>query len=638
MLQRIRDNASGPLAYAVVALITVVFGVWGIGSYFTDSPNPVVATVGGAEITKYELDREYDMRYQRLQRLMGENFDHELIKPQSFKREVLQGLIEREMLNQFAREEGFRTPDSRLLKELADDRRFQVDGKFAPDRYTAMLSQARISPAQYEAGIRGDLQLEQVRGSVLESAFVAPPEARLQYRLENQRRQVAYLHFDPEAYVDDIELADDQIEQYFAEHRGQYMQPERARLAYIELDRNALEDAEKPDEEYLRALYEQEKDTRFASPERRRARHILVRIDEDSDADAAREEILALKQQLDAGADFADLARRESDDQTTAEKGGTLDWVTRGSMVPAFEEKLFGMEEGAVSQPVKTDFGWHIISLQEIDPSTVKPFSGEDVQTELLDLYQSQERDERYRQLAEKLDSLSFEAPNSLQPISDELGLEIKETGWITRSSNAEGLGRYDAVRRAAFSDSVLKDGLNSTPVQLGGERQVVLRVKEHQQARQQSLEDVRESVRADLRAEQAAEQAQAAAEQALERIKGGQTVLEAGQDTRADVKEAEWVTRSSDSVPAAVLSGAFGLPESAADSPDGVTLADMGARGESVVKLLAVEEAEPDEVLSNNPTLVEGLRSRRAGSEYAAFMAYLRNNFEVEIMEDRVN
>jgi len=180
--------------------------------------------------------------------------------------------------------------------------------------------------------------------------------------------------------------------------------------------------------------------------------------------------------------------------------------------------------------------------------------------------------------------------------------------------------------------------GLNSTPVQLGGERQVVLRVKEHQQARQQSLEDVRESVRADLRAEQAAEQAQAAAEQALERIKGGQTVLEAGQDTRADVKEAEWVTRSSDSVPAAVLSGAFGLPESAADSPDGVTLADMGARGESVVKLLAVEEAEPDEVLSNNPTLVEGLRSRRAGSEYAAFMAYLRNNFEVEIMEDRVN
>ena len=642
MLQRIRDNASGPLAYAVVALISLVFGVWGIGSYFTDSPNPAVAQVGDTEITKYELQQAYDQRYQRLQQLMGENFDHDMIQPDRFRRDVLNGMIERAALAQYADDKGYRVTDQVLLDALRDNRRFQVDGEFSAERYRAILAQARVSPGAYENNLRDDLQLQQVRDAVLETSFVTQRDVGFEYRIENQRRKLAWLSFDADDFRDEVEVSDADIETFYEDQQQAFMTPERIKLAYVSVDRNELDVAEEPAEKFLRAIYDQEKDARFKTPERRKARHILVRIDDDTDADAARKKIQELAGQLDSGADFAELAREHSDDSRSAEKGGQLDWVTRGTMVKGFEDALFDMQPGSVSRPVRTDFGWHLIKLEDVEASQVKPFDDPEVQAELLDTYRSQERDERYRQLTQRLDSLSFEAPDSLEPLADELDMDIRESGWITRQGEARdreedrGLGQYEAVRQAAFSDSVLKDGLNSTPIQLSGDRQVVVRVAEHEQANRKPLEAVSDDIRQRLIDQKAHKQARAAAEQALAALRGGKS-LEAVAGDRAQTHEAQWIDRNSDTLSPRLREAAFSL----AQPEDGKTTYGLGAASDriAVFALTAIDEPAPaDKDVVDAEKVGRELRGRIAGLEFSAFREQLLEDTSVEINEDRIN
>lgn len=638
MLQRIRDNASGPMAYAVVALISLVFGVWGIGSYFTDSPNPVVASVGGTDITKYQLQQAYDQRYQRLQQLMGDNFDHDLVKPEKFRRQVLDGLIQQAALSQYADNHGYRVTDQELLQKLSSDKRFQVDGKFSTERYQALLSQARITPGAYEANVRHDLRVAQLRQGLLETSFVTHREVALNYRLEHQRRKLAYLQFEPSTYKSQVKVTDSEISDYYDHNKQLYMTPERVKLAYVDLERSNLPTAKKPKEKYLKAIYDQEKDARFKTPERRKARHILVRIDDDTDADAARAKIQKLAKELENGADFAQLAEKQSDDKSTAKKGGQLDWVSRGTMVASFEKALFALKPDQVSKPVRTDFGWHLIKLEKIQAAKVKPFDDAQVQAELLDIYRNQERDERYRQMTEQLDSLSFEAPESLQPLADKLGLKIQTTDWITRTGTGDkGLGKYQAVRDAAFSDSVFKDKLNSTPIQLSGDRQVVVRVAEHQAAEQQPLADVKTQIRDHLRDSAAVDKAQASANNALELLRDGKSIDSVAEQMQLQVEKSGWVTRDDNDVDKAVLDTLFALPHPKDKKPS-TGLASLD-KGFAVVQLAAIEQPKPEgkDVVDREKVQREA-RGRIAGLEYGAFRQDMQRDISVKIDEDQLN
>lgn len=639
MLQRIRDNASGPLAYAVVALISLVFGVWGIGSYFTDSPNPVIAQVGDTDITKYELQQAYDQRYQRLQQLMGDNFDHDLIEPESFRRDVLDGLVQQAALAQYANDQGYRVTDQGLLTALRNDRRFQVDGEFSTERYQALLSQARVAPGAYEANLRGDLQIEQVREAVLNSSFITHREVGLNYRLQNQQRKLAYLSFKPSDYLDAVKISQAEVESYYKEKTAEFMRPERVKLAYIDVDRNDLVIADKPENEFLQALYEQEKNARFTTPERRKARHILVRIDEETDEDAARDKIQSLATKLDEGANFAEIAKQESDDESTAKDGGQLDWVSRGSMVAGFEDALFDMEPNSTSKPVRTDFGWHLIELEDIDAAQVKPFNEEEVRAELLEIYRSQERDERYRQMVDRLDSLSFEAPDSLKPLSDELKLDVKTTDWLLRgdAKDSKGLGKYDAVRKAAFSDSVLKDKLNSTPIQLSGDRQVVVRVAEDDPAEQLPLAEVEERIRAKLRDNAATEQARTAAEQVLESLRSGTSLTEVAAESQAQPTEPAWVKRDSSELSGELLDTLFAMshPE------DDVPVYDLAAMDDNfaVVQLTAIQDTELNvKDAADSQKFARESRGRVAGLEFSALRQEIIKDLSVDIEEDKIN
>lgn len=635
MLQRIRDNASGPIAYAIVGLISLVFGVWGIGSYFTENPDPPVAQAGGVEITKYQLQRAYDQRYRRLQELMGDQFDPDMIEQDRFRRDVLEGLIQDAQLRQYARDAGYRVTDRELLEALRGMERFRVDGRFSPERYRSLLSQSGIPAGAFEERLREDLLVRQVRDGLLESSFVTHRQVAADYRLDKQRRQMAYLEFDSETLLDEVTVTDDEIRAYYDANPQAFTRPERVKLAYVEVDREELAPAEEPGEEILRALYEREKKTRFHTAERRKARHILVRV--DGDPDAARKRIQALDAKLEEGADFAALAGEHSDDEAGAENGGRLGWISRGDRSERFEEALFALEEGEVSAPVKTGAGWHLIELEEIEPGQTKPFDDPEVRATLLKLYRARERDERFRQLSERLDSLSFEAPNSLAPLAEELDLEIRETGWVTRSGG-EGLGDYEAVRKAAFSDSVLKDRLNSTPIQLSGDRLVVVRVIEHQAGERRPLSAVRDEIAERLKREAAAEKARALGRAALQAVREGRKLVEIAAAGPGELHKTGWVSRDDESLDPAVRETLFSMPRPADDGV-GFELAELSGGGTALIRLFGVEPgrlpaAGPVPALDER---IRALRGRVAGLEYAAFRKSLEDDYEVEIYEDRL-
>jgi len=365
MLQSIRDRATGPIAWGIVGLITIPFAFWGIDSYLQGPGNPEVAEVGDAEISQTQLQRAYDQHYQRLQQLMGDNFDPDSINNAQLRRGVLDNLIREEVLTQYVRDSGYRVSDVSLANTLREQTAFQEGGSFSAERYREVLSRNGYTPAAYEARLRNALAMDQLQQGLTSSAFVTETDVNAAARLEQQQRRIQYLEFNLEQYSRQADISDEDIQAYYEAQPARFSTPERVRLEYLEIDKSTLKPADRPDEAVLQAMYEAEKQSRFTTAEQRKARHILIQT-QDNEAEAAKAKIEKIAAQLKQGASFEALAKELSEDTGSRDDGGDLGWIGRGVMVPEFEQALFALPENKVSEPVKSPFGWHLIRVDEL--------------------------------------------------------------------------------------------------------------------------------------------------------------------------------------------------------------------------------------------------------------------------------
>lgn len=631
MLQNIRDNASGPIAYVIVGLITLVFAVWGIGSYFTPSANPIVATVGDVEITRYQLQQAYDQRYQRLRQLMGDNFDPDLIDPEQLRRNILSSLVQRAMLDQYALEAGYRVTDEALLQALSSDPRFQVDGEFSAERYRTLLTRAGIAPAAFEARMRRDLVSQQLRTALVTSAFVSPRAVEQAYNRRHQKRKLSYVLFQPEAFRDQVQVSEDEVMAYYETHSDQYMRDARVKLAYVELDRKALDAGEAVTEDKLRQIYEQNKGSLFTTPEKRAAQQIFVPINDENDAASARARIQEIAATVAQDATFADAASGAGDGVQSRDLGA----VTRADLPADVGAALFALQPGQISSPIRAENGWYLVKLESVQPGETRPFDAPGVQEQLQSMARQQWLDDRYQELADRMEALAFQAPNGLDTLSEELGLDTRTTGWITRESG-EDIGQYDAIRKAAFSDAVLKDNLNSTPIALGSGRLVVLRVAETKPAKQIPVEEVEADIRDRLVAREAGRLALEAAKAARDRVRQGATLPEFAQANGVELKQPGYVTRSDDVVPAGIREVAFTLPQPAENTTRyGVARTDSGAAALVALQAVKVDNTGAGQA---DPRFVQSQRAYIAQLEYAAFLEYLRARADVSIQADQLD
>lgn len=626
MLQSIRDRLTGPLVWFVIGLIAIPFAFWGIDSFNTGGGDPVIVEVGDQKITQAQFRQTYDQRYQQYRSLLGESFRADLFDEPRFRELTLEDMVQESAMRQHARNEGFRASDATLREFLVSIPAFQKDGKFSGDTYRELLQRQGLNPETYEAQLRESLAIEQLRGAVQATAFVTPAEAWAAQRLEKQVRKIAVVPVSARDFRDKVSPDDTQIADRYETDKAQYMSPERLKLAYVQLDRKQLAAAEAPAPEVLKAIYDAEKDARFSSAEERRASHILVSFGADKDVAKKKAEGLFARAQ---GGDFAQLARENSDDPGSKAQGGDLGWVRKGMMVPKFEEALYAIAKaGDVVGPVETEFGWHVLKLEEVKAAAVRAFEDADVQAELVEVYRTREGEKRFQELSTQLEQLAFEN-TALEPVASALKLEIQTTDWFTRAGGP-GIAGIEAVKQAAFSPEVLTDGENSKPIPASSDALVVVRKAEYEAARQLSLDEVKDRVREVLIAEGAAKLAREAADALVAEVKAGKSLREVAEARGLSVKFEGEAQRGQAQIEGWIGDAAFRMPRPAAGKAE-VQAVTGGADSVAVVSLSEV--VDPPKPADAQLAAGDDSRVRDsvAGSEFTAYRKAVEEAVKVE-------
>jgi len=616
MLQTIRDKITGWIAWLFLGAIAVVFVFWGID--FQSGSNTYAVKVNGEEVPAQTVQRAWQQRLSQMQQMLRDEVPPELIKSQ--QNAMLDQFVQQTLLTQRARELGYQVSDEALAARVREIPQFQADGKFSADRYNALLRQAGYTTAQFEAELETELLIGQLQTGVVDSSFVLPYELERRYLLDKQEREIDYALIAANSFADQVKITDEQVQAWYDANKSDYMLPESVDLEYLEVTRAMAEASVTVDEQGLREYFEQVKE-RFESPERRRARHILITADEGLDDAAAEKKAADLAAQVKSGANFEDLAKKNSKDPGSAQQGGDLGWAQRGMFVGPFEDALFSMEKGEVRGPIKTQFGYHVLRLDDIETGQLRSF--EDARAELEDEYRKERAQTIFYDESQKLADESFTALTELATVSKNLDLPLKRVTGFTR----EGGGEFDAdpeVIKAAFSEDVLERGQNSPIVAVGEDRAIVLRVANHKPAEPRPFADVRAEIQEKLKAQALRDAAAQLGAEAVARIQKG----EAWSTVAADLKLApvgrRYVTRQDQVVPNAVLRSAFDIPRAQAseDKPvvAGVTTDDGNY---AVWSLTAVRTPDASSEPAEQKTARARQAERQLGNE--EFAAYLQ-------------
>lgn len=577
MLQAMRDRITGWLAYLLIGIIALPLALWGVHNYVAGGGETFVAKVNGTEISRRALDREYADYRQRVASMFGGQIPPGFLDRVANREQVLEGMIDREVLSQYAMRHGMEVPDQLLASAIQSIEAFRIDGAFSQEQYRAQLRAQGQSPASFEAQLRRDLAVQQLNDGLGRSALVTNAALQTRARIEQQTRRIGVYRLARSAYLDLVSVPQEAVVAEYEENPQRYRTPEQVKIRYLSMSEDTLAAEVDPDPEVLRQRYQTRVDQGFyQTEEQRRASHILIAPEGDSEEAKAnaRAEAQALKEELAAGADFDALAKEFSDDPGSASDGGDLGKVSRGMMTPPFEEALFAIDgEGEVVGPVATDFGFHLIRLDEVIEGSVKPFDDPEVRAELEEDYRLREVEAIFYDRVEQLADLAFQFPETLEEAAQSLDLEIKESDWFS-ANEGTGIASEAKVREAAFAEEVLELGTNSELLELSGRRVAVIRLADRRPPEVKPLDAVADEIRARLRREEATRLVEDRAETLVQAVLEGTSLpeLEApGGSYMAPMSYA----RTAQELDPAILDAAFGLgrPESGQALVERVTL-----------------------------------------------------------------
>ena len=627
MLQAIRDKTSGWIAYLIIGLISIPFALWGINSYLGGGEEQPAAVVNGNEITARDLDQAYARYRERLMQVFGGKLPDLFSDENAVKEQVLSQLIEERVLLDYVEDQGYRVGPDALFREIAQIPVFQKDGRFDKELYQAQLRSQGYSPALFELELRRQKEMQQPETGIRNTALVPQVLLDQALALKHEQRKLRLLTLP--ARPDAVTVSDPEIKDFYEQQKGRFMEPARVRLDYIELSLDALKKGIEVDEELLRQRYDEQRD-QLTTPETREARHILITVPEDADdaaVEAARKKLLDISKRIEAGEDFSDLAREFSQDPGSASDGGSLGEIERGMMVKPFEDVLFALQPGQISDPVRTQFGWHLIRLDRVNPGGTR--SLDEVRDRLADEIRTEQAETQIYDLAETLANIGYEEPDSLQPAADQLGLPIQTTDWFTRSKG-EGLAANEQIRQIAFSEDVLNQKRNSDLIELGENTAVMVRLNAHEPERLKPLDQVREQIIALLKAKKAREQAQEQGQALLERIRSGELDLQqAATEQGVELKDVGFIKRDSKQLPAELRGAAFSMPK-----PEGKPRYQGVAGVKGDYSILELSEVTVDQAAitdAERQTLAKALFTATGNYDYQAFLKTLVEQADIQ-------
>jgi len=638
MLQAIRDRATGWFAWVIVGILIVPFALWGVNEYFGSGGAPEVATINDTVITRDMLGRQVDMQLRNSrQRPDGAA----LVQ---YQRAVLESMIRQDLLVQAATDAGMRISDEQLSTAVRNVESFQIDGQFDKDQFTRVLRDNNYSVASFELERRREMLVRQFVENIQNSEFIVAGQIDMMSRLQGRKIDLAYTMISAEGYRQKLQPDDTSIQAYFDAHRDEFVKQAQIKVDFIKLDIRDIEELIHPDEQALRRLYDEIKDT-LGMNEQRRVAHILVNVDTPDKEQAALEKATKIRSELDAGADFTELAKKYSDDSGSAAQGGDLGTIEKGVLDPAFEDVAMALKKTEVSQPVRTSSGYHLIKLTELKPGDIKTF--DQARDELEVRYKLEEAEKIYYERFEQLQDLAYENPKSLDVPASTLGLKIEQSEFFNQRGGA-GIAAFPQVVKAAFSEDVLAAGdlkraSNSGLIELPQkdvERPktvVVVHVAEYLADRQLELEEARSTISKQLESIAVNDAMIALADELLEKLKSGSTLKQLAEENKLEYKASGLVERADPVVDKAVLDAAYRLGKPAEgkhlDSKTFTTKGDL-----AVFSILAVEDGDAAAQPQNMRVIIrQMIQKAQADDNLRNLVASLRASAQVKVFESRL-
>jgi len=655
MLQKIREVSSGWIAGMIIGPIIVTFALWGIQGYFSGRTETYAARITlkpgwfgtdfGAsykDITVEEFRKQFEFERQQQRKQLGARFDQATFDAIANKRAVLDHIVQRELLAAAAARDGLAVSGQQLYDRIAVEPAFQVDGKFDPNRYKEVLSEQNPpkKPSEYEAGVRDDLLVETLPEEIAASGIAAASDVDDYIRLSEQKRDLRYLELPVPA--DAAAPSAGELQSWYQAHAANYRTQEQISLEYLELDAASLAAPTTVDDATLHQRYDEQKN-RFIEPEQRLASHILINVPSNAGPaveKAAQAKAAAIAAQARApGADFAALAKTNSQDEGSKNLGGDLGWLTQSVIEQkAFATALYALKPGQVSDPVRTSEGWHVIQLREVRPGRQIPF--ESVRDQLTRDELKDAREKLYSDRSGKLVDLTLKDSTTLAPAARELGMTIQKTPLFTRAGGP-GIAADPKVLKAAFSASVLEDGNTSDAIELGDnhDRMVVIRVAQHLPVKTLPLAEVHDRVLADLQADRRARAARSAAEALLARTAKGETLDALATAIGGNVQTAMQATRNLTAPSVELIAAGFRLPRPVQGKAPQVAIAALAADRYALVEATKVVDGDPGTVDEATRGM---LRQRfaqelRGGLDARVYIDALRSEFPVKVAADRL-
>lgn len=607
MLVEIREKAQGVFAWVILLLIGIPFALWGIQNYIDVGKERPVVSVGDRDFFQREVTQAMA---QFSQNFAGMNISEEIIKAQALKK-----LINDEVLFQHVDAENLVISDATARDFVKSLPYFQTDGKFDDKQYKALLSGQGMSSAQFAQRIKKSLSMEQFQRAIMDSSFATQYDVDSFFKIQNQQRDIEYVTVAQSKIT--TQPTPEELQAYYQQHQDLYQTPEQVAVEYVELSADELAKAVTVNDAQLQTYYEEQKD-QYTTKERRKISHILFATNKDTTPEQALLKAQKAREELKTK-DFAVVAKELSDDKLTAEKGGDLGLFNTGVMEQGFDAAASSLSLNAVSAPVKTSFGYHLIKVTELLPGDVKPFSA--VKEEVTKAYQKAQAENKFYELGEKMAQLSYESSGSLAAVADALQLTIKKTGLLSKDSSTD-IFAAPKVRSAAFSEEVL-NGNNSEPIEADNNRLVVLRMLEHKLAAVQPLKDVEPKVVATLLEEKAKQQAQQTANAIKQRVEAGEAMAAVAAANGLPVQKLSGVVRNNHKLPGQLLQAVFKAAKPVGAKPTIIT-AEL-EKGEQAV--VSISQVKPG-VMSDDDKKQQALATKNIAKAFgqSIFAATMKN------------
>ncbi len=626
MLDRMRRHRNW-LKWSL-ALVCLAFVIFYIPDFLQDPTNmaatDTVAVIDGREISAEEFRRTYQAQLQAYRAAYGGEMSEQLLKQLGIDQQILQQMVDERAALAEAERVGIRVSDQEVAQRILAIPAFQENGAFVgSERYQQILMMQRppLSVTEFEDGIRRALMVEKLRRSITDWLSVSDKELEQEYRRRNDKVKLAVVTFSADSYRPDVSASDAEVSSYFDGHGEEFRIPEKRKVRYLLVDVDAMRAKITPSQAEIERAY-QDNIEQYTTAEQVRASHILLKT-EGKDEAAVRAKGEDILKQAKAGTDFAELARKHSEDEANAKNGGDLDYFGRNRMVPAFDAAAFAMEEGQISDLVKTDYGFHIIKLTDKKAGSTRTLA--EVQPQIVEQLAFDRAQTQATNLAQTLEA-QIKKPADLDTVAKAQGIEVQETGFFARDEPVLGVGASSEMSARAFE---INQGDVSGAIRTA--RGFVFQTVTHKQdSYVPKLDEVKEKVRGEIISQRARDMAKQKAAELSAKVKGAADFEKAVKAAGAEVKTTELVTRDSPlpdvgSAPD-VLDAAFRLAQGAVSEP--LTTSS----GTVVIKVVEKQEATAADLASNKETFRAELLSDRRNRLFSSYMVKAKQKMRIDV------